>query len=439
MKEKDLNLILFIYRYKMGVLVRKNQGNIILTRIAQLAVVGFLTAFAAAFVDTIWAVYMQSSFEKIVSPTLAIILVGFFSALLTVISFFSFFFSVPFIERNNKSKLFSLSLVFYMIIYLLFAVNNSPYIFILLAIGSTLLTALKTTSFGIIIRDKSKQTELSRNEGVMYTLMNVAWVIGPLIAGLLSQIFGVSFIFIIAVIFTGLALVSFKVSNIKDPNLRKKTDRHFIKNFKEFFKDRNRVFAYILGGGVSFWWALIYLFVPLYITSSGLPIAWVGFFMFAVAIPLILFEYIFSKLAGKVGFKKMFKTGFFLLFIASIFCFFISDMPLVFGIKNIYIILGILALASVGAAMCEPTAEAYFFDILKGKEELHFYAPYNTNLNTSRFIAYALPSLFLIFLPFKFVFLFFAILMIAYFFFSFRIKEIIEKRHHHHKKKIILP
>jgi MFS family permease len=434
MKEKDLNLVLFIYRYKMGVLVRKNQGNIILTRIAQLAMIGFLTAFAAAFVDTIWAVYMQSSFEKVVSPSLAIVLVGFFSAFLTIIAFFSFFFTVPFIERNNKSRLFSLSLIFYMIIYLLFAVNNSPYIFALLAIGSTLLTALKTTSFGIIIRDKSKQTELSRNEGVMYTLMNLAWVIGPLIAGLLSQIFGISFIFIISVIFTGLALISFRVSKIKDSNLRKKIDKHMVKNFKEFFKSKNRVMAYILGGGISFWWGLIYLFIPMFIISSGLQIQWVGFFMFAVAVPLIFLEYIFSKLAGKVGFKKMFKIGFFILFLAALFCFFISDMPLIFGIKNIYVILGILSLASIGAAMCEPTAEAYFFDILKGKEELHFYGPYNTNLNTSRLIAYAFPSLFLIFLPFKFVFLFFAGLMIAYFFFSFKLKEIIEKRHHHHKK-----
>jgi len=417
----------------MGVLVRKNQGNIILTKIAKLALVGFLTAFAASLVDTIWAVYMQGSFEKVVSSSTAIILVGFFSAFLSIIAFFSFFFSVPFIERNNKSRLFSLSLIFYMILYLLFAINNSPYVFAILAIGSTILTALRVTSFGIIVRDKSKQTELSRNEGVMYTLMNVAWVIGPLLAGIISQFFGVSFIFIISVIFTGLALVSFNFSKIKDPNLRKKVDKHLVKNFKEFFKNKNRVMAYILGGGISFWWALIYLFIPMFITNSKLPIEWVGFFMFAVAVPLILFEYVFSKLAGKVGFKKMFKIGFFILFLAALFCFFISDLSSVFGIKNIYVILGILALASVGAAMCEPTAEAYFFDILKGKEELHFYGPYNTNLNTSRLIAYAIPSFILIFFPFKFVFLFFAVIMIAYFFLSFKLKEVIEKRHHHHR------
>ncbi len=417
----------------MGVLVRKNQGNIILTRIARLAIVGFLTSFAAAFIDTIWAVYMQNSFEKIVSPSIAIVLVGFFSAFLTIIAFFAFFISVPFIENKNKSRLYSLSLIFYLIVYFLFAINTNPYVFAILAIVTTILTTLRITSFGIIIRDKSKETELSRNEGVMYTLMNIAWVIGPLLSGLLSEILGISFVFVISAIFIFLALISFRVSRIKDSNLRKKIDKHMFKNFKEFFSNKNRVLSYILGGGIPIWWALIYLFVPMFIIKSGLQIEWVGFFMFAIAVPLILFEYIFAKLAGKVGFKKMFRVGFFILFLAALSCFLISDMSVILGIKNIYVIMSILALASVGAAMCEPTAEAYFFDLLKGKEELHFYGPYNTNLEVSRLIAYALPSVLLIFLPFKFVFLFFAVIMIAYFFLSFKIKEIIEKRHHHHK------
>lgn len=411
----------------MGVLVRKNQGNIILTRIAKLAVVGFLTSFAAALIDTIWAVYM----EKLLGD---MALVGFFSAFLTIIAFFAFCFFVPFIEKKNKSNLYSLSLALFAIIYLTIAINRNPYIFAVLAIVSTILTTLRITSFGIIIRDKSKETELSRNEGVMYTLMNVAWVIGPLIAGILSELLGISFIFVISAIFMILALLSFKVSGIKDSNLKKKIDRNMFKNFAEFFRNKNRVLAYIIGGGVPFWWALIYLFIPMYIIQKGLPIEWVGYFLFAVAVPMILFTYVFAKLAGRVGFKKLFKIGFFILFASVLACFFVGGIPTLFGLSNVYIILGILVLASVGMAMLESTVEAYFFDLMKGKEELHFYGPYNTNLEVSRLIAYAVPSLILIFLPFKYIFLFFAAIMAAYFILSFTIKEVIEKRHHNHKK-----
>ncbi len=405
----------------MGVLVRKNQGNIILTRIARLAIVGFLTSFAAAFVDTIWAVYMEKFLGNMAW-------VGFFSAFLTIIAFFGFFFFVPFIEKRNKSQLYSLSLALYAIIYLAIAINRNPYIFAVLAIITTILTTLKISSFGIIIRDKSRETELARNEGVIYTLMNVAWVIGPLLAGILSEFLGVSFVFIISMIFMILALISFKVSGVQDSNLRKKIDRNMLKNFVEFFRNKNRVLAYIIGGGVPFWWALIYLFIPMFIIEKGLPIEWVGYFLFAVAIPMILFTYIFSKLAGKIGFKKLFKIGFFILFASALSCFFVSGIPTIFGFNNIYIILGILVLASVGMAMLESTVEAYFFDLMKEKEELHFYGPYNTNLEVGRLIAYSVPSLILIFLPFKYIFLFFTAIMAFYFILSFKIKEIIEKR-----------
>ncbi len=405
----------------MGVLVRKNQGNIILTRIARLALVGFLTSFAAAFIDTVWAVYMKEFLGNMAW-------VGFFSAFLTIVAFFSFFFFVPFIEKGNKSRLFSLSLVMFFIAYLLFAINRNPYIFAILAIITTVLSTLKITSFGIIIRDKSRETELSRNEGVMYTLLNVAWVIGPLIAGLLSEFLGLSFIFVISAIFIFLAFVSFKVSRIQVSNLKKKIDRNMYKNFIEFFKNKNRVLSYVIGGGIPFWWALIYLFVPMYIIERGLSIEWVGYFLFAIAVPMILFTYVFAKLAGRIGFKKLFKTGFFILFASALACFFVSNVPVIFGFNNIYIILGILIFASIGAAMLESTLEAYFFDLVNKKQELRFYGPYNTNLEVSRLLAYSLPSVILIFLPFKFIFIFFAVAMLSLFFICFRIKEVIEKR-----------
>ncbi len=399
----------------MGVLVRKNQGNLILTRIARLAIIGFLTSFAGAFIDTIWAVYMQDFLGNMAW-------VGFFSAFLTIIAFFSFFFFIPFIEKKDKSKLYSLSLFLFFLAYLLVAINKNAYIFAILAVIITILTSLRINSFGIIVRDESCKKELVRNEGVMYTLMNVAWVIGPLLSGLLSEFLGISFIFTISAIFILLAFISFRVSRIKDMNLKKKKiDRNLFKNFAEFFRDRNRVLSYIIGGGVFFWWALIYLFVPMQIIDKGLPIEWVGYFLFAIAVPMILLTYFFAKTAGKIGFKKIFKIGFFILFASALLCFFI---------ENIYIILGVLVLASVGAAMLECTTEAYFFDLVNKKEELHFYGPYNTNLEVSRLIAYSIPSLILIFLPFKFIFLFFAFIMAILFFVCFKIREVIEKRHH---------
>jgi len=173
----------------------------------------------------------------------------------------------------------------------------------------------------------------------------------------------------------------------------------------------------VLGGGVNLWWVLIYLFIPLMIIRSHLSELWVGYFLFGIAVPLILFEYVFAKWAGKHGFKKMFKVGYLIVSVMAFSCFFVS---------NIYIILSLLILASIGMAMLESTTESYFLDILNKRDKCRFYGPYNTAINSGQLIGKIFGSVLLIFLPFKFLFLLFGGFMFLLFLTSFKVKDIIE-------------
>jgi len=375
--------------------------------IGKLAITGFIVGLAFALVSTIWAVYMDSFLHSIVW-------VGFLSAILTLISFLSYFLFIPLLERSNKVKLYSYSLLLFAITYILFAINTKFYFFIILAFILTVISTLRVTSFGIIVKDKSADKELTKNEGLMYTFVNVAWVVGPLIAGYASNLFGVNKVFILSAVFILIALIFFKLSKIKDPNTKKKLDKNLIKNFIDFFKNKDRTKSYFLRGGVSLWWALIYVFIPLYIIRNDLGTIWVGYFLFAVAVPLILFGYHFSKLATKIGFRKIFKIGFLIPAVIVLSCFFIP---------NVYVVLGLLALASVGLSMLEATTEAYFFDITKDKEESRFYGPYNTTSEVNGFVGKIIASTLLIFLPFRFIFILFSILMFTFFILSFKIKN----------------
>ena len=116
----------------MGVLVRKQRGIASLTIMAKLSIVGLIFAFSGAFVDTIWAVYMDSFVNSEV-------IVGFLSAGLTLLAFFSYFFFIPFIEKTSKSKIFSYSLFLFAVTYFLFAINTKLYFFVILASIVTLL------------------------------------------------------------------------------------------------------------------------------------------------------------------------------------------------------------------------------------------------------------------------------------------------------------
>jgi len=395
----------------MGILLRKEKDVMTFTGIAKLAIIGFIVAFSSAFIDTIWALYLNSFVNSVA-------LVGFLSAFLAAISFISYFIFTPLIEKINKPRLYVFCLVMFAIGYLLLSINKNFYFFILIAFLLTILSTLRVTSFGIIIKDKT-QKQLSRNEGIMYTFFNLAWVLGPLIAGYISDAFGISLIFVLSAIFLLVATAFFIVSQIKDNRVVKKPNKNLLKNFLEFFKDKKRVLTYIVSGGVSMWWVLIYLFMPIQIINNGLHALWVGYFLFAVAIPLVLFEFTFSKLAAKIGFKKIFMLGFAIAGLCSLVCFFVS---------NIYFIMGLLILASVGMAMLEPTTEAYFFDLTRDKDEQRFYGPYNTCTDVNQFTGKILASTILIFLSFKFVFLLFALLMGIFVIFSSRIKEIIEQK-----------
>lgn len=395
----------------MGILFKKDKA-FALTKIGWLAVTTAVIGLSASFVDTIWAVYMNSFVQNIA-------VVGFISAFLTLVSFLSFFFIVPVVEKSSKSKLFSLTLILFGISYAFFAINKNFYIFIILATIISVLINLRITCLGIIIRDKSSERQLSRNEGLNYVFLNLSWLIGPLIAGYFSEKYNFNFIFLLSAIFIFIAFLFFKMSNIKDVNIKKKIDKNILKNFSDFFKNRDRTLAYIIGGGVNLWWVLIYLFIPLFIIENGLEIQWVGYFLFAVAIPLVLFEYYFAKLAGKIGFKKIFRIGFFIPFFLSLLCFFIG---------NIYMILFLLSLASIGLAMLGATTEAYFFDNIKGKQELRFYGPYNTAIDVNHFMGKIITSLILLFLPFKSIFLLYSLFMLIMLLFSFKVKNIIEER-----------
>ena len=209
------------------------------------------------------------------------------------------------------------------------------------------------------------------------------------------------------------------IFNIKDNRKNKRIDKNPLKQFFNYFKNKKRIHAYFLGGGINLWWSLIYIYIPIYIYTLGLGEKIIGYFLGAVVIPLILSEYYFGKLAGKKGFKKIFFTGYIILSLSAF---------IVFFIPNIYFILGILVVAGLGIAMLESTTEAYFFDVISEKERDRFYGLYSTTIELNSFLGSALPAVILLFFPFKTIFLFFGGTMLILSLMSLKIKEVIENK-----------
>lgn len=396
----------------MVIFTRKKEV-LTLTGIGKLCTISFISAIAFSFMTTIWAVYLDSFFHNAVT-------VGLVSAFFTGIAIISYFAFVPLIEKLDKGKIYIYSILVFAASYVLFALNTNKTFLILIGMILFIAATFRATSFGIIVRDKSSKTKLSRNEGLIYTFANTSWIIGPLLAGIISARYGIRSIFFISAVILVLVAFIFKKSKIKDHKIKKKTDTSMYRNFIDFFKSKDRTLVYILHGGVSFWWILIYLYIPLLIVRQGLGTEWIGYFLFAVPIPLILLECKFSNIAGKIGFKKMFKRGYLIVSILSLLCFFF--------ISNLFVVFALVVIASIGMAMLEPTTEAYFFDVCKGKQDLRFYGPFNTAISFGKLFGKIIPALVLIIVPFQFTFIIFSIIMFILFLVSFKVRDVVESK-----------
>ena len=382
--------------------------------IKKLGLINLIASTGLALVGTVWAIYLESFLKN---PAY----VGFLSSFFTIIAILSYFIIVPLIEKKSKSVLYLYSLFGYAISYILFGILSNLYAIILLGIFLSFLSSLKVTSFGILVRDKSKETTVAKNEGLIYTSLNLAWLIGPLIAGFIAQEYGIRYVFFIAAFLVLITTQLFKSFDVKDNRVSKKVDKNILKVFLSFFKDKNRVFAYIISGGVNFWWALIYIYIPIYIIESGLSDLIVGYFLFAVIIPLILSEYYFCKLSSRIGFKKIFTLSYFLLAFLCL---------IIFFIPNIYGILGLVILAGFAVAMIEPTTEAYFLDIITKNQRDKYYGPYTTAIDVGHYAATFFGAIILLFFAFKFIFLLYAAFMLMFMLFSTKIKDVVEIKKH---------
>jgi len=169
-----------------------------LSAINKLGILSLISSFAIASVVTIWAVYIDTFFKN---PAYTGFIISFF----TIIATLSFIFLMPLVEKSNKAKLYGLTILAYIISYALFAFLPSIYVVLFLGTVIAITGSLKITLFGIIFRDKTKDNEVSKNIGLVYTLINIAWFIAPVVAGFIASKFGIKSVFLFA---TGIFLIN---------------------------------------------------------------------------------------------------------------------------------------------------------------------------------------------------------------------------------------
>lgn len=384
------------------------------SEVGNLGIVLFIMTLGFSLIDTIWALYLYHFLQSTV-------LVGLLSSFFTFVSLLGFIFLIPFIEKHDKAQLHKWSILLSGVCYVGFALTNSIFFVILLAVLLALVSVVRIDSFGILVRDSASRSNLAKDEAVIYSLFNLAWVIGPLLAGFLAQRYDMSLLFLLAAFFIFLSLLSFKLSHIHyKRRISKIVSGNVFHNIKDFIKNKDLVKSYLIGGTSTVWWSFLFVYIPVHMVQEGLGVETVAYFIFAITVPVLGLEYIFAKYADKYGYIPLFLLG--NLFLATI-------LIISFFIQNIYGILLLLIIGSVGVSRVEASSEAYFFMVAPKKRIEKYYSIFNTTIDVSSIVPKIVIAGVLLMLPFQYSFLVMALFFLGLAYVSLRMKEVVPHGH----------
>ena len=387
-----------------------NYANIQISKSTELAFVRFFVSLALAAITTIWAIYLFS-FGLSESE------VGLISSIFVIVSVGSSLLAIPILEKYNQRKIILVSLLISIAGFGILSIITNLYFFLAVYLALVINAILRVNASDILFRDNSEDGKLNRQMSIMFCIINFAWLIGPLIAGFFLVEYGLRSVFLSAAGFYAMALILFLILKISPlQKERDGLDKHILLNLIYFVKDKTLQLPYLISMGLQVWWGFVYIYLPLFIIKAGLSNGTVSVFIAVLVIPLIIFEYFVGKASEKLGFRKFFKYGFFLLSLISLALFFIN---------NIYFQLTLVVIASIAASFIEPIEGAFFFKQVKRLDEEKYYPIFATSKDFGAALGKFIPAIVLLFLPNQFAFLTMFVLMAVFFYISLKIKEVI--------------
>ncbi len=299
------------------------------------------------------------------------------------------------------------SLVINMIALIGLITSTNPYIIAIGFISLLTTNTLVFLSIDIFIEHFGNPKNIGKTRGLFLTIINLAWVISPLITGLLiTQEGGYRTMYIVA--FTMMMVMTigliFSVKTFKD-RIYERTP--FIKTFK-YLKSHPRISSIVIINLIlRFFYALMVIYTPIYLSKHiGFDWSQIGVIFTIMLTPFVILGLPVGILIDRYHIKKttLLYIGFIIISISTLI---ISGVT----VKNIALWSLILFFTRVGASIIETTSEVYFFTHIK-EEEAYLLGVFRDMGPLSFIIAPLIGTLVFIFLPFKYIFVVVGILLL---------------------------
>lgn len=228
---------------------------------------------------------------------------------------------------------------------------------------SLIMVSILGISIDIFLEDSTNSTETGGVRGIFLTAVNAAWVIAPLLIGMLIDggenyrlIYGAALVLIVPFAY----LIKKNFRNFVDPHYSHATVKATA--HKVFHsRDLKKIFTANLILQSFYAWMVIY--TPIYLNKYiGFNWEQIGMIFTVMLLPFILVDYPLGKLADKkYGEAEIMSIGFLILGVSTIALAYI-DGP------HIFMWMTVLFLTRIGAATVEMMIETYFFKKVPEKD-----------------------------------------------------------------------
>lgn len=360
--------------------------------------VGRHVIYLLAFLFTLHitpAIHIESSFLAQFVPTK---MVGLFFSIASIISIVSFFYIRHILRRFGNYRTFLVVLTIEFLMLACMMLSTTAWMVLTAFVISSTMRTLGFFHLDLFLEDVSTNKETGGIRGLYLTIMNLSFIIGPLIASSLLtdsdywKIFALSSTLLLPVFY----LVIRYVSAFKDPAYR---DPEFAKTVKHIFKNKDLRNIFSINALLYFFYAWMVIYTPVYLVQV------VGFslseMMFSIALALVAFVLIQIPLGHisdtYIGEKEFLITGFIIMAIATGALAFITS-------ESFWVWTFVLFMTRVGASMVEVMSESYFFKKVDSSD-LSFISVFRMLLPFMYMAAPLIASILLFMIDIRFLFL----------------------------------
>ena len=291
-------------------------------------------------------------------------------------------------------------LVFYQLIN-----TTSPAATIFFFIISMSIVSLIIFTIDIFIQKGTDVGHTGQIRGLVMTATNTAWILGPLIGGMLiiGDNYKAVYIGSFALLFPVLYLIYKNFNNFKDSHYIQISARQtIIRILKD--KDISRIFFINIILQAFYAWMTVY--IPIYL-HKVIGFSWpeISIMLTIMLIPFVLVDIPLGKLADKKwGEKELLAVGFMILAMSTGALFFLTGNSIVLWTIMLFV-------TRIGAATAEVMIETYFFKKVDGRDP-EVLGMFRTTRPLSFFIAPLIVTIGLVYAPEKYLFLVFGLIFL---------------------------